>query len=76
MRASRQAHPEALLAAVGAFPAGVVILPPAVLTQEERPFQPPFLFSACMPPQPTTWENTHARFGTQPTADKTAVFPP
>ena len=46
MRASRQAHPEALLAAVGAFPAGVVILPPAVLTQEERPFQPPLLASA------------------------------
>ena len=32
MRASNQTHPETLLAAVGAFPAGVVILPPAVLT--------------------------------------------
>ena len=46
MRASHQARPETLLAAVGAFPAGVVILPPAVLAQEERPFQPPFLASA------------------------------
>ena len=46
MRTSDQAHPETLLAAVGAFPAGVVILPPAVLAQEERPFQPPFLASA------------------------------
>ena len=46
MRASNQTHPETLLAAVGAFPAGVVILPPAVLTQEERPFQPPFLAPA------------------------------
>ena len=45
MRASHQVRPETLLAAVGAFPAGVVILPPAVLTQEERPFQPPFLAS-------------------------------
>ena len=46
MRASHQARPETLLAAVGAFPAGVVILPPAVLAQEERPFQPPLLASA------------------------------
>ena len=38
MRASHQAHPETLLAAVGAFPTGVVILPPAVLAQEKRPF--------------------------------------
>ena len=46
MRASHQVRPETLLAAVVAFPAGVVILPPTVLTQEERPFQPPFLASA------------------------------
>ena len=46
MWASHQVRPETLLAAVGAFPAGVVILPPAVLSQEERPFQPPFLASA------------------------------
>ena len=46
MRTSDQTRPETLLAAVGAFPAGVVILPPAVLAQEERPFQPPFLASA------------------------------
>ena len=46
MRASHQVRPETLLAAVVAFPAGVVILPPAVLAQEERPFQPPFLASA------------------------------
>ena len=48
MRASHQVCPETLLAAVVAFPAGVVILPPTVLTQEERPFQPPFLASAHM----------------------------
>ena len=36
MRASHQVRPETLLAAVVAFPAGVVILPPTVLTQEEQ----------------------------------------
>ena len=46
MRTSNQSRPKALLAAVGTFPAGAVILPPAVLAQEERPFQPPFLASA------------------------------
>ena len=46
MRASHQVRPETLLAVVGAFSAGMVILPPAVLAQEERPFNPPFLASA------------------------------
>ena len=46
MRTSDQTCPETLLAAVNTFFADMVILPPAVLTQEERPFQPPFLASA------------------------------
>ena len=46
MRASHQARPETLLAAVNTFFTDMVILPPAVVTQEERPFQPPFLASA------------------------------
>jgi len=32
--------------------------------------------SACTPPQPSTWENTRALFGTQATANETADFPP
>ena len=46
MRASDQTRPETLLAAVNTFFTDMVILPPAVVTQEERPFQPPFLASA------------------------------
>ena len=46
MRTSDQTRPETLLAAVNTFFADMVILPPAVLTQEERPFQPPLLASA------------------------------
>ena len=46
MRASHQARPETLLVAVNTFFTDMVILPPAVLAQEERPFQPPFLASA------------------------------
>ena len=38
--------PETLLAVVGAGLAELVILPSAVASQEERPFQPPFLTSA------------------------------
>ena len=36
MRASHQARPKTLLAVVGAFSTGAVILPPAILAQEER----------------------------------------
>ena len=39
MRASHQARPEALLTAVNTFFADMVILPSAVLAQEEHPFQ-------------------------------------
>ena len=46
MRTSDQTRPETLLAAVNTFFADMVILPSAVLAQEERPFQPPFLASA------------------------------
>ncbi len=46
MRTSDQTRPETLLAAVNTFFADMVILPPAVLTQKERPFQPPLLASA------------------------------
>ena len=46
MRTSNQTRPETLLAAVNTFFADMVILPPAVLAQEERPFQPPLLASA------------------------------
>ena len=46
MRTSDQTRPETLLAAVNTFFTDMVILPPAVVTQEERPFQPPFLASA------------------------------
>ncbi len=46
MRTSDQTRPETLLAAMNTFFADMVILPPAVLTQEERPFQPPLLASA------------------------------
>ena len=46
MRASDQTRPETLLAAVNTFFTDMVILPPAVLAQEERPFQPPLL-AAC-----------------------------
>ena len=45
MRTGDQTRPETLLAAVNTFFADMVILPSAVLTQEERPFQPPFLTS-------------------------------
>ena len=38
MRTSDQAYPETLLAAVNTFFADIVILPSAVLAQEERPF--------------------------------------
>ena len=38
MRTSDQTRPETLLAAVNTFFTDMVILPPAVLTQEERPF--------------------------------------
>ena len=48
MRTSDQTRPETLLAAVNTFFTDMVILPPAVLTQEECPFQPPFLASAHM----------------------------
>ena len=43
MRTSDQTRPETLLAAVNTFFTDMVILPPAVLAQEERPFQPPLL---------------------------------
>ena len=43
MRTSDQTRPETLLAAVNTFFADMVILPSAVLAQEERPFQPPLL---------------------------------
>ena len=46
MRTSDQTRPETLLAAVNTFFTDMVILPPAVLAQEERPFQPPLLASA------------------------------
>ena len=46
MRTSDQTRPETLLAAMNTFFADMVILPPAVLAQEERPFQPPLLASA------------------------------
>ena len=46
MRTSDQTRPETLLAAVNTFFTDMVILPPAVLTQEERPFQTPFLAPA------------------------------
>ena len=46
MRTSDQTYPETLLAAVNTFFADMVILPPAVVTQEERPFQTPVLASA------------------------------
>ncbi len=46
MRAGDHARPETLLAAGNTFFTDMVILPPAVLTQEERPFQPPLLASA------------------------------
>ena len=39
-------RPETLLAAVNTFFTDMVILPPAVLAQKERPFQPPFFTSA------------------------------
>ena len=39
-------YPETLLAVVGTGLAELVILPSAVASQEERPFQPPFLASA------------------------------
>ena len=43
MRTSDQARPETLLAAVNTFFTDMVILLPAVLAQEECPFQPPLL---------------------------------
>ena len=43
MRTSDQTRPETLLAAMNTFFADMVILTPTVLTQEERPFQPPLL---------------------------------
>ena len=46
MRTSDQTRPKTLLAAVNTFFTNMVILPPAVLAQEERPFQPPLLASA------------------------------
>jgi len=46
MRTGNQDRPETLLAVMGAALAGLVILPPSVLTQEEGPFQPPFLAPA------------------------------
>lgn len=42
MGTCKQDHPEALLAWVNTALADLVILPPAVLAQEERPFLPPF----------------------------------
>lgn len=44
--AGHQHRPEALLAVMDAALADLVILPPAVLTQEEGPFQPPFFTPA------------------------------
>ena len=41
-----QDHPETLLAVVGAATANLVVLPPAVLAQEEGPLLPPFLAPA------------------------------
>lgn len=46
MRTLYQRCPEALLAAVNTALADLVILPSAVLAQEEGPFQPPFFTSA------------------------------
>lgn len=39
-------YPETLLAVVGAGLTELVVLPPAIASQEERPFQTPFLTSA------------------------------
>ena len=46
MRAGHHHRPETLLAGMGAAFAELVVLAPAVLAQEERPFQTPFLASA------------------------------
>ena len=43
MRAGRHHRPETLLAGMGAALTELVILTPAILAQEERPFQTPFL---------------------------------
>ena len=46
MRTGHHHRPEALLAGMDTAFAEFVILTPAVLAQEERPFQTPFLASA------------------------------
>ena len=46
MRTGHHHRPEALLAGMDTAFAELVILTPAVLAQEERPFQTPFLASA------------------------------
>ncbi len=46
MGTSNHSYPETLLAVMGAAYTDLVILPPAVFTQEEGPFQPPFLAPA------------------------------
>ena len=44
--AGHQHRPETLLAVMDTVLADLVILPPAILTQEEGPFQPPLLAPA------------------------------
>ena len=46
MGTDKQDHPETLLAWVDTAFTDLVILPPAILTQEERPFLPPFFTPA------------------------------
>ena len=46
MRTGQHHYPETLLAGMGTALAELVILAPAVLAQEERPFQMPFLTPA------------------------------
>lgn len=46
MRTGHHYHPETLLAGMDTALAELIVLAPAVLTQEERPFQTPFLAPA------------------------------
>ena len=46
VRTGHHYRPETLLAGMGAALTELVILTPAILAQEERPFQTPFLASA------------------------------
>ena len=46
MRTGHHHRPETLLAGMDTALAELIVLAPAVLAQEERPFQPPFLAPA------------------------------